>query len=71
VLLLAQAQEAAERHHGIGNPAADLLDHQPLDRADLVAIRIVDGRALDPIALDQRLTERLGRKLARGVKSRR
>src|SRR5262249_6634246 len=56
VLLLTHAQEATERHYRVSDVAADLLDHQPLDAADVVALRIVDGRALHAIALDQGLS---------------
>jgi hypothetical protein len=56
VLLRTHAQETAEGHYGIGNPAADLLDHEAFDAADIIALRIIDGRAFHSVALDQRLS---------------
>jgi hypothetical protein len=41
MLVLTHAEKAPERHDGIGNPAADLLNHQALDRPDLVSARVV------------------------------
>ena len=43
MLLRAHPEEASERHHRIGDPAAELVDHQPFDAADLVAARIGVG----------------------------
>ena len=44
-----------ERHHHVGDLAADLVDHQALDRSGVPALAVVDRRALDPVALDQRV----------------
>ena len=48
-----QAEEAAEAGDRIGHLTADLLDHETRDRPNLLAIRVVNGSALDLIALDQ------------------
>src|SRR4029079_19233448 len=42
-----------EREHGVGHPAALLVDHDTLDRADLVAIGAVDRSSLDLVVADQ------------------
>ena len=52
---VAQAQEAAERGHGISDMAADLLDHETLDGPDMLPAHVVDGGAFDMIALDERM----------------
>jgi len=51
----AKAQKAAKLCGRIGDMAADLLDHEPLDGSDPFTIRIVNGGALDLVALDQRM----------------
>src|SRR5688572_22636746 len=51
MLVRAERQKPAEGHDGIGDAAADLLDHQPLDRADALPVRVVDRRAFDPVTL--------------------
>jgi hypothetical protein len=38
MLLLADAEEAAERHHGVDRLAADLVDHDVLDGAEMLAV---------------------------------
>lgn len=43
----ADAQEAAEFHDGVADLARDLVDHQRVDRAQLVAGRVVDVGAVD------------------------
>src|SRR5262245_11642339 len=52
-VLLPHAEKATEAEHGIGDVAADLVDHQPLDGADLLAAGAADRRAFDPVARDQ------------------
>jgi len=37
----------------VGHLAGDLVDHQPLDVADLVAVRPPHSGAFDPVAGDQ------------------
>src|SRR3954447_26092450 len=56
-----QAQEAAKRGDGVNDMAANLLDDEPLDGSDLLAIRVVNSGALDVIALDQRVAWSRGR----------
>src|SRR5205814_10611049 len=53
IMIVAEAQEAAETENRIGDPAADLVDHDALDRADLAVVGAIDGRTLDLIAADQ------------------
>src|ERR671911_1287142 len=58
VLVRADRQKSTERHDGVGDAAAHLLDHQPLDGANVLPVRIVDGRAFHPVTLDPRLGRR-------------
>src|SRR5690242_20900216 len=37
-MFLPYAEDAAEAENGVGDVAADLVDHQPLNRADLSAV---------------------------------
>jgi hypothetical protein len=53
VVVLADAHEAAKAHDRVGDLAADLVDHDPLDIADLVAVRAVDRGSLDLVAADE------------------
>jgi len=53
VIAPADAQETAERHHRVGDPAGDLVDHDVVDRAERLALAIAHGRALDLVARDQ------------------
>src|SRR5215204_4146480 len=55
MLVRADRQKSTERHDGVGDAAAHLLDHQPLDGANVLPVRIVDGRAFHPVTLDHRL----------------
>src|SRR5206468_2632311 len=59
-MLLSHAEESAEAEHRIGDIAAELVDHEALDGADLVAIGAADRGAFDPVTGDQavRLTGR-------------
>src|SRR5215203_1310075 len=51
--LLGEAQEPADAHDGIDDPAAHLLDDQPLNGADIPVVGAVDGGALDAVAFDK------------------
>src|SRR5215207_90475 len=55
MLLFADAEKAPERHYRVSHFAGLLVNHQPLDRTDMIALRIVHGRAFYAIALDKRL----------------
>src|SRR6478752_7277338 len=52
-MVVAEAQKSAEAEHRVGHLAADLVDHHPFDRADLVAIGAIDRCSLDLVAADQ------------------
>ncbi len=52
-VLLPHAEKTAEAEHCVGDVAADLVDHQALDGADLLSARAADRRAFHPIARDQ------------------
>src|SRR5436190_2559183 len=52
-IFLADTEEAAEGHHGIGDLAAAFIDHDAFDRADPVAIATADRGAFDLVAGDQ------------------
>src|SRR5690349_8823376 len=47
-----------EGHDHVGDLPADPADHQPLDRPGVPAFAVVDRRALDAVALDQRSRRR-------------
>jgi hypothetical protein len=49
------AQEAAERGDRIDDMAADFLDHETPDRPNSLAGRVVNGRAMYLIALNERM----------------
>src|SRR3981189_1682024 len=49
-VFLTAAEETAEAEHGMGDTPAELVDHQPLDGADLLAVGATDRRAFDPVA---------------------
>src|ERR1700722_8944221 len=53
IIVLAQSQEAAEAHHRISDLAAVLVDHDPLDPADAIAVGTVNRRTLHLVAADQ------------------
>lgn len=44
---LAEAEEAAERHHCVRDLAGLLVDHQAIDRAELFAFDVEDSRAFN------------------------
>ena len=52
-VLLADTEKTAEGHDCISNPAAALIDHDALDRADPLAVAAPYRRALDLVAGDQ------------------
>src|SRR6185437_6551294 len=43
VMVLADAQKAAEAQHGVGNFAAGLVNHDVLDRTDFLVSGAIDG----------------------------
>ena len=45
-MVTSETQKAAERDVYIHNPATDLFDQQPLDRANLPALKVENGRTL-------------------------
>src|SRR5262249_33721412 len=53
IVIVSDAEEAAEAEHGVGPPAADLVDHHPLDAADLSLVGSIDRGALNLVAADQ------------------
>src|SRR3546814_20135376 len=53
MITLADAQEASERHDGIGHLARVLVDHHPVDGAELAAAAVVGRRAFAPVRADQ------------------
>jgi hypothetical protein len=46
-VIVSDAQEAAEAENRVRHPAADLVDHHALDRADLLSVGAIDGGAFD------------------------
>src|SRR5262245_2575401 len=57
-MLLSDTEKAAETEHGVSNIAAELVDHQALDGADLLAAGTAHRSAFDAITGDE--TVRLG-----------
>src|SRR3954447_3054372 len=53
VITVADAEEAAERQHGVLDLARAFVDHEVVDRAKALALAVVDGRALDLVRGDQ------------------
>jgi hypothetical protein len=53
VVILAHAQESAERHHGMGDLAVDLVDHDVIDAAKLLARAVVDRRPFHLVGGDE------------------
>src|SRR5258708_24724960 len=53
IVILADAEEAAETHDRIGDPASELVDHQALDAPDALAVRVIDWHSLHFVACDQ------------------
>jgi hypothetical protein len=52
-VICADSQNSAETHDGIGHLARELVDHETLDLADVLAVRIVDRSPLDLVVCDQ------------------
>src|SRR5262245_13995191 len=52
-MLLPHAEKAAEAEHGVSDIAAELIDHETLDGADLLTAGAAHRSAFDPVAGDQ------------------
>ena len=75
-IVFTDSEKATETQNGIGDVTADLVDHQPLDTADLSAVGIEHPRAFDAIAGDETMRflidcVRIHERLQRGSLSRR
>src|SRR5215831_7078152 len=53
IVIAAEAQEATKLEHRIGHLAADLVDHDPLDGPNMLALGIIDSRAFHFVAADE------------------
>src|SRR5205085_8679677 len=53
IVIVANAEKAAEAQNSIRHLAADLVDHDPFNRADLVVAGAIDRRTFDLVASDQ------------------
>src|SRR3984885_10728405 len=53
IVILADAEEAAETQDCVGDAAGELVDHQALDLPDALTARVVDRHSLHPVACDQ------------------
>jgi hypothetical protein len=53
MIAIADAHEAAERHHRVRDLAGDLVDHDAVDRAKLLSLPIVNRCALHLVCGDQ------------------
>jgi hypothetical protein len=45
MIALANAEESAKRHHGIGDAAGIFVHHQAVDRAEMLALPVINGGA--------------------------
>ena len=52
-MLVADAEEPPKAQDGVGHSAADFVDHDTLDRSDLLIVRAIDGSTLDLITADE------------------
>jgi hypothetical protein len=57
MIVLADPQEAAERHERIDRLTTHLVDHDVVHSTELVALQVVDVRALDLLGRDQGVPE--------------
>ena len=53
MIALAHAEEAAERHHGIGYLAGVLVDHETVHRAEVLALPVINRRTDDFVGGDE------------------
>src|SRR4029453_17037851 len=53
VIAVADAEKAAKRQHSVFDLTRALVDHEVVDRAEALALAIVDGGALDLVRGDQ------------------
>jgi hypothetical protein len=53
MVALAQAEETAEGHDGVGNLAGGFVDHEIVHRAKVLALAIIDGGAFDLVGGDE------------------
>src|SRR5262249_58989775 len=58
-IMMVAAEQPAGLDHCIGDRAAYLVEHQPLDRAELCTVAPVDGGVLDAIAGNQAMVHGL------------
>jgi hypothetical protein len=68
IIIAADAQEATKLEDSIGDLAADLFDHDPLDGPNMLAFSVIDSRAFHFVAADEasglpRFWQALGRTL--------
>ena len=47
MIALAHAEETAERHDGVGNSPGGLVDYEIVQRAETLALAIIDGRSFN------------------------
>src|ERR671918_2829852 len=53
MIAVADPQKSAERHDGVNHPSRELVDHQAVDRAQLLALTAVYGSPLDLVRRNQ------------------
>src|SRR3981081_53351 len=53
VMVRADAEEAPETQHRVGDAAAGFVDDKALDLPDALTLRVVDRRSFHPVACDQ------------------
>src|SRR4051794_25214346 len=52
-MIVSNPEEAAKPQHGVGDIAADLVDHHPFNRTNALIVGAIDGRPFDLVAADQ------------------
>src|SRR5690606_11359506 len=53
IMFAAEPEQAAERQHGIARLARDLVDHEALDRAEPLALPVIDRGPFHAIRSDE------------------
>src|SRR6516164_247757 len=65
MLLGANTEESSKRDYGIADRPADLVDHEPLDAAQIVALWVVYSCSFNAVTFDQGLTSPVSRSSSR------
>src|SRR3546814_5804577 len=53
MIMLPDAEKATERHHGVKDLAAVLVDHEIMDMAEAFPVQVIDGRSFHLVRCDR------------------